>query len=155
MLASELKVWRDTYILVNDIIQLQKNYPKQYKYSVGQKMVNVALELFEYIQLANIYYNNRTKHLEGFIVKFELLKILIRISVDNKLISVGQHAKITFKKLNEIDNVKDLMPSVNSYLGMMQHYSCYNIKKELIDGLNHNVYEQAYFGTHINKMILR
>lgn len=49
MLASELKVYRDTYQLVNTIVDYQSKFPRLYKYTIGQKMVNVALELFEYI----------------------------------------------------------------------------------------------------------
>lgn len=94
MLASELKVYRDTYQLVNTIVDYQSKFPRLYKYTIGQKMVNVALELFEYIQLANMFKDNRSRHLNGFVVKFELLKVLIRLSAERKLITLGQQANI-------------------------------------------------------------
>ena len=84
MLASELKVYRDTYQLVNTIVDYQSKFPRLYKYTIGQKMVNVALELFEYIQLANMFKANRSRPLNGFVVKFELLKVLIRVSAERK-----------------------------------------------------------------------
>lgn len=100
MIASETKVYRDTYVLVGKIVDLQKNYPKEYKYSIGQKMVNVSLELFEYIQLANMMKQNRILHLNGFIVKFELLKTLVRLSADKKLISIGQQSDVSSKMVS-------------------------------------------------------
>ena len=89
MLASELKVYRDTYQLVNTIVDYQSKFPRLYKYTIGQKMVNVALELFEYIQLANMFKDNRSRHLNGFVVKFELLnwpdvRLQDRSSADKK-----------------------------------------------------------------------
>ena len=86
MLASELKVYRDTYQLVNTIVDYQSKFPRLYKYTIGQKMVNVAL--------ANMFKDNRSRHLNGFVVKFELLKVLIRLSAERKLITLGQQANI-------------------------------------------------------------
>ena len=47
MIASELPVYRDTYKLVDMVTDLSVNFPKVYKYTIGQKAMNVSLELFE------------------------------------------------------------------------------------------------------------
>ena len=82
MLASDLKVYRDTYRFVKMVENARKEYSKQFKYSLGEKTFNTAIDLFEYIQLANMFKENRRKYLEGFIVKFETVKILLRLAED-------------------------------------------------------------------------
>ena len=94
MIASELKVYRDTYDLVNKVMDIQIKFPRMYKFTLGQKMMNVSLDLFEYIQFANMSKESRTKYLTGFTVKFELLKTLVRISADKRLINLKQQADI-------------------------------------------------------------
>lgn len=94
MIASELKVYRDTYELVSLIADIQTGFPRLYRYSIGQKMLSVSLELFEYIQLANMYKESRIKYLTRFTIKFELLKTLVRLSADKHLINLKQEAGI-------------------------------------------------------------
>lgn len=95
MIASDLKVYRDTYVLVNKVIELQMKFPRMYKFTLGQKLMSIGLDLFEYIQLANMSKETRVKHLNGFIIKFELFKTLIRLSADRKLITIKQQADIS------------------------------------------------------------
>lgn len=101
MIASELKIYRDTYDLVMNIIDIQTRFPRVYKFTIGQKMVNTALELFEYIQLANMSRESRAKYLNGFIIKFELLKTIVRMSADKRIIDLKQQANIA-RKTNSI-----------------------------------------------------
>lgn len=96
MIASELPVYRETYKLVNMVTDLSGNFPKVYKYTIGQKAMNVALELFEYIQLANMTQDTqkRSLYLQGFQVKHELLKILLRLCSEKKIIGLTATAKL-------------------------------------------------------------
>ena len=61
-------------------------------------MTNVALDLFEYIQLANRSFkekDKRVKYLEAFIIKFELLKVLIRLCGEKRIISIKQLSRLS------------------------------------------------------------
>jgi len=72
-------------------------FPKSHKYTIGQKITNVSLELFEFLQLANRCYNDkdaRIRHLENFLIKFELLKVLLRLCNEKRIITVKQSAKL-------------------------------------------------------------
>lgn len=97
MIASDTQVWKDTEKLVSYLIDLTMNFPKTYKYTIGQKITNVSLDLFEYIQLANMTTEviNRKRYLQGFQVKFELLKVLLRLSTEKKVITLKQTATTT------------------------------------------------------------
>lgn len=97
MLANELPVYRDTFELVSLLMDYVTIFPKSHRYTIGQKITNVALELFEYLQLANRSRDDnakRARHLEGFLIKFELLKVLLRLCNEKKIITVKQAANL-------------------------------------------------------------
>lgn len=97
MIASDIQVWKDTEKLVSYLTDVTIMFPKGYKYTFGQKITNVSLELFEYIQLANMTKDviNRQRYLQGFQVKFELLKVLLRLCTEKKVITINQTASLT------------------------------------------------------------
>ncbi len=97
MLASELPVYKDTFELVSILMDYVGMFPKSHKYTIGQKITNVSLELFEYLQLANRVTDNkaaRVKYLEGFLIKFELLKVLLRLCNEKRIIPIKQSARL-------------------------------------------------------------
>ena len=85
-LAKDLQIYKDTFELVDKLTTMKVGFPRMYRYDLGEKMTSVALELFEYIQLANMYADNR--------VKFELLKTILRLAFRRKLFSEKQAADI-------------------------------------------------------------
>ena len=97
MLASKLPIYRDTYELVSILMDYVMIFPKSHKHTIGQKITNVSLELFEFLQLANRCYTDieaRIRHLEDSLVKFELLKVLLRLCNEKRIITVKQSAKL-------------------------------------------------------------
>ena len=94
MIAKELQVYQDTYKFVRMVANVQKNYSKQFKYVLGAKTLDTALLLFEYIQQANMFRDNRRVYLNGFIVKFETTKTLLRLADDFHQINVNQRAEM-------------------------------------------------------------
>lgn len=97
MLTSELPIYRDTFELVSLLMDYVAQFPKSHKHTIGQKMTNVSLELFEYLQLANRSADDRAtrrRMLEGFLVKFELLNVLVRLCGEKRIVSVKQLARI-------------------------------------------------------------
>lgn len=97
MLTSELPIYRDTFELVSLLMDYVGQFPKLHKHTIGQKITNVSLELFEYLQLANRSSEDkvkRSKMLEGFLVKFELLKVLVRLCGEKRIVSTKQLARI-------------------------------------------------------------
>ena len=69
-LAKDLQIYKDTFELVDKLTAMKVCFPRMYRYDLGEKMTSVALELFEYIQLANMYADNRHQYMMGFRVKF-------------------------------------------------------------------------------------
>lgn len=93
-LAQDLQIWKDTFELVDKLTSYKANFPRMWRYDLGEKMTKMALELFEYIQLANMYPANRQKYMDGFRIKMELLKTILRLCFNRKLFTDKQAADI-------------------------------------------------------------
>lgn len=95
--ASELPVYKDTYDMISIITDYVCNFEKSLKHTIGNKLIEESLQLFNFLQLANRYKTDKNKKqdcLEQYIIQFDLIKTLIRLCFDKKLISIKQHAKL-------------------------------------------------------------
>ena len=95
MITSRLQIYKDTFELVDKIIKWKsEGFPKKFRYDVGEKLVATALELFEYIQLANTFPERRELHMTGFLVKFELLCTILHLCFKNRLFPLKLQADL-------------------------------------------------------------
>jgi hypothetical protein len=85
-LIYDLPVYRDTYQLILKIFEVTKDFPKEYKYSLGQDMKRDALQLVRSIYRANKS-TAKVGHLDSFLDEFELLKLEIRLCTDMKVLT--------------------------------------------------------------------
>jgi hypothetical protein len=93
-LYTELPVYRDAYLLTLKVFEITKDFPREYKYTLGQDMKHDALHLLRCIYRANKH-QNRAEHLEVFLDELELLKLEIRLCVEMKLISLKKQAALS------------------------------------------------------------
>jgi hypothetical protein len=93
-LYTELPVYRDTYQLILQVFEYTKDFPKEYKYTLGQDMKPDALHLLRSIYRAKKH-KNRAEQLDVFLDEFELLKLEIRLSTDMKLLSIKKQATLS------------------------------------------------------------
>ena len=75
-LYYDLPVYRDTYKLILKIYEYNKDFPKDYKYTLGQDMKRDALKLVRSIFIANKSVQQK-EHLDDFMDDFELIKLEI------------------------------------------------------------------------------
>lgn len=80
-LYTTLPVYRETYQLILKVFEYTQDFPKEYKYTLGQDMKRDALHLIRSIYCANKH-KNRVEHLEVLLDEFELLKLEIRFCSD-------------------------------------------------------------------------
>ena len=92
-LYYDLKVFQDVYQLILKVFEFTKDFPREYKFTLGQDMKRDAIVLVRSIYRANKT-KNKTEYLEQFLDDFEILKLEIRLCVDLKIMS--------FKKQSEI-----------------------------------------------------
>ena len=93
-LYYELPVYRDTYKLILKVYEVTGDFPKEYKYSLGQGMKRDALQLVRSIYRANKSVKKK-QHPEAFLDDFELLKLEIRLCTDMKVLSFKKQAELS------------------------------------------------------------
>ena len=60
------------------VIERVKNYPRFYRYTIGEKMVNINLDMLSLIYRANSSYE-KISILSDFLDKYNLITMLYRI----------------------------------------------------------------------------
>jgi hypothetical protein len=80
--------------MVLKIFEYTKDFPKEYKYTLGQDMKRDGIQLVRSIYRANKA-KNKTEYLEQFLDDFEVLKLEIRLCVDMKILSIKKQAELS------------------------------------------------------------
>lgn len=96
-LVASTKIYLDAGALLNEILDITVNFPRSYKFSVGNKMHDLSIEALH--DIAGAYINKdraqRIEHLTNFQARFETLKTLVRVAGERGWIKGrGRHARI-------------------------------------------------------------
>lgn len=75
-LYYDLPIFKDVYTLVQKVFVYTQNFPREYKYTLGQDMKRDAIHLVRSIYRANKA-KDKEVYLETFLDDFELLKFEI------------------------------------------------------------------------------
>ena len=81
-------MYQDTYKLVLKLFEVTRDFPREYKYTLGQDIKRDGIELVRSIYRANKS-RDKKEHLEEFLDNFEILKLEIRLCVDLRILSIG------------------------------------------------------------------
>ncbi len=92
-LYYDLKVFQDVYQLILKVFEFTREFPREYKFTLGQDMKRDAIVLVRSIYRANKS-KNKTEYLEQFLDDFEILKLEIRLCVDLKIMSLKKQSEI-------------------------------------------------------------
>lgn len=84
-LYQDLPVFADVYTLTHKVFLFTQDYPREYKFTLGQDMKRDCLVLLRSIYRINKS-TDKVAYLEAFLDDFELLKLEIRLSGDLKLL---------------------------------------------------------------------
>ena len=93
-LYYDLPVFKEVYELILKIFEYTKDFPKEYKYTLGQDMKRDGIQLVRSIYRANKSKNKR-EYLEEFLDDFEVLKLKIRLCVDMKILTIRKQAELS------------------------------------------------------------
>ena len=97
--APIIQKMSDFYKMIYETIKL---FPKDEKFTIGEKIKNLVLKILENLIEAEFSLKyNKIKLLEKASVKLDLLKLLIRICYELKLINLKKYIQIE-KSLQEI-----------------------------------------------------
>jgi hypothetical protein len=93
VLYQDLPVFADVYALTVKVFTLTQEFPREYKFTLGQDMKRDCLVLLRSIYRINKS-RDKAEYLEGFLDDFELLRLQVRLATDMKLMSVGKQADL-------------------------------------------------------------
>tara|TARA_B110000503_G_C6940021_1_gene326487 strand:- start:319 stop:699 length:381 start_codon:yes stop_codon:yes gene_type:complete len=93
VLYQDLPVFADVYALTVKVFTVTQEFPREYKFTLGQDMKRDCLVLLRSIYRINKS-RDKAEYLEGFLDDFELLRLQVRLATDMKLMSVGKQADL-------------------------------------------------------------
>ena len=94
-LVSNAPIYKDVRSLLNEILEVTPEFPRQYKYTIGGEMQKLAVSLLSGAAAAYMDKANRLVHLSKFRYEFETLRTLVRIAGEKRWIKgIARHAQI-------------------------------------------------------------
>ncbi len=93
-LYYDLPVFKDVYQLILKIFEYTKDFPREYKYTLGQELKRDGINLVRSIYRANKS-KNKVEYLETFLDDFELLKLELRLCSDMKILPLKKHIELS------------------------------------------------------------
>lgn len=113
--TESLPIYRDCLRLADQLITLTPQFPKTFRYNIGERLVNMSLDLLELVSRAN---NSRDKGplLQELLDKQRLLLMFLRLCARHQLISLKQHVQLS-----------DLLNGIGRQGGgMLKHFTVSN-----------------------------
>ena len=93
-LSEELPIYKASYDLLEQLVDLAKDLPKFFRYSVGTRMVDLCLDMLAQIYRANMKQESRVEALTDLLVSHRQLLMLLRVCYHQKALSTGRYANI-------------------------------------------------------------
>jgi hypothetical protein len=88
-MVEELKIYKDVSDLVKRIFIIVKNFPRDYKFTLGTKIQNVALDCVDLIY-RSARHKEKTKYLDELVANLDFLSFLMRTSKDLNILTEKQ-----------------------------------------------------------------
>jgi hypothetical protein len=86
---KHLPIYKVTYDLLNEITKYTRHFSKDFKYSLGAKLRDEAVELVVLIYKANSSKQERAEHVQLILARLQVIELLLRLSKDMRLLSVS------------------------------------------------------------------
>jgi len=97
----DFKVFQKVYDFLLWVKPTVQRFERVHKYSLGIQLENTVIEFMKKIVKANFVRENKKEFIEECLMEFEMVKILIRLAKDFKVLNLKQY-EFASKNLNEI-----------------------------------------------------
>ena len=92
---QHLPIYKATYNLLRLVTQATSNFPRAYKYSLGDKLREEVVEMVVFVFKANSSRGaERAAQAALFLERLQVVELLMRLSKDLRLLSVKQFSEI-------------------------------------------------------------
>jgi hypothetical protein len=100
---DKLILYYKLYQLVKILYRAVKNFPKEYKYSLGGNIIDLAWRCLDLVWEANgLVCGEKKSKIDELSVCFDKLKLRIRMSQELDLISIGLFSRLEADYLSQI-----------------------------------------------------
>jgi hypothetical protein len=93
---QHLPIYKLTYDILLRIMQITKNFPREYKYTLGQKLRDEIIDLVILIYRANSA-KDKTEFLSMIVDRVQLIQLLIRLCHDIRILPRKHYADMAEK----------------------------------------------------------
>lgn len=93
---QHLPIYKLTYDLLLRVMQVTKNFPREFKYTLGQKLKDEIVELVVAIYKANSA-KDKERHIETILERVQVVQLLIRLSHDLRILPRRHYADLAEK----------------------------------------------------------
>lgn len=95
---EHLPIYKTTYDLLIELMHVTKDFPREFKYSIGEKIQINIVELLVEIYKANSARDKKI-FIEALLEKVQFLNLFLRIAFDLKLIPINRYSSLSKKLL--------------------------------------------------------
>jgi len=88
---THLPIYKTSYDLLYRIMHATKQFPREYKYTLGQELKQEAMGLILHIYRANSY-ADRASHISMLLERVQIVEVLMRLSHDLRILPRKQYA---------------------------------------------------------------
>lgn len=97
---NHLPIFQLGYKLTLEIYKTTQRFPREYKYSLGQRLKEISAEFLDYVVIANSL-EDKMPAIKNAELRIERLKIHVRLAYDLKIISLGKYEEV-FRSLEDL-----------------------------------------------------
>lgn len=90
---QHLPIYKKTYDVLLRTMTATKSFPREYKYTLGQKIKDELIELVVLIYRANSA-KDKPYHIQMILERVQAIQLMIRLSHDMKIMSRGNYAAL-------------------------------------------------------------
>ncbi len=87
---QHLPIYKATYDLLQRIMVATKAFPREYKYTLGQKLKDEAMDLVVLIYRANTR-QDREAHVAEILERIQLVEVMMRLAHDMRVMPRGHY----------------------------------------------------------------
>ena len=90
---KHLPIYKTTYELLTLVTRKTKDFPRDFKYSLGDKIRGECIDLVVLIYKANSF-KHRKEFLEEILERVQVVELMLRLSKDMHLINIDSFSEI-------------------------------------------------------------
>ena len=90
---QHLSIYKSAYDLLVQLMQVTRDFPRDYKFSLGEKIQNTVIELLISIYKANSAVDKKL-YIQEILQKVQFLNIYLRISCDIKILPNAKYCAL-------------------------------------------------------------